>query len=432
MKDYVLKKKKQEKSFKVAKFSVDSSFSSFETLAKLSFHAARLYNSTLYETRQYFFANAEYLNYEEAYHKVKANENYSLLLTDIGQLTIRLVDRDMKSFFALLKLKQQGKYLEKVNIPNYKDKNDGMTFTIHGRSVKIKDGKASFGLTKDFVEKYKLDYKRIEFNIPKHIQYLKSFAQVRIVPKYDGKIFDIEFVYEDTQEKIKLDKTKILSIDMGLDNFATLFSPGLPSEIIDGRKLKSINQYFNKVKAKLQQQYDKTGTSINTRRFIRLSKGRKNRINDFFNKAINHIINKCVQNDIGTLVIGDFSGCKDEINLGSKTNQNFVSIPHGTFKEKLKAKCISIGIDYVLQEESYTSKCSSLDLEEIKKHDEYLGKRIERGLFRTSDGTKINADLNGAVNILRKYKSKSNEDLSLDDVRAVVTPPTRILGSPSL
>lgn len=428
MKEYHVKKKSQEKNLKIAKFSIDSTFSDFDNLSKLSFCAARLYNSALYELRQYFFVNAKYLNYVQNYHKVKDSENYKLLLTDIGQLVIRSVDRDMKSFFALLKLKQNGRYSEKVSLPNYKDKDKGITFAIHGRSVKVKNGKVSFGLTKEFVEKFGLSKNRIEFNIPKYIQHIKTFQQIRIVSRYGGKSFDIEFVYDSPKEMKNLDKNSILSIDLGMDNFATLYSPGSKSEIINGKRLKSVNQYFNKQKTKLQADYNSPKIpDTNTKRFIRLSQGRKNRINDILNKSANHIIKKCLNENLGTLVIGDFSEAKQEINLGRVTNQNFVSIPYYLFKQKLESKCKHYGISYVLQEESYTSKCSSYDLESVEKHENYQGKRIKRGLFRTKDGKLINADLNGAINIYRKYlKSNSKKDLSFNEVRAAVTPPVKV------
>ena len=138
------------------------------------------------------------------------------------------------------------------------------------------------------------------------------------------------------------------------------------------------------------------------------------------------MVKYCLKNDIGNVVIGDFKGIKQEINTGKKNNQNFVSIPYGILKRKLESKCQFYGINYILQEESYTSKCSSLDLEKVVKHENYVGKRIKRGLFRTKEGKLVNADVNGACNIIRKYKSKSGSDLSDTDVSGVINHPVRI------
>ena len=165
----------------------------------------------------------------------------------------------------------------------------------------------------------------------------------------------------------------------------------------------------------------------NTKRFIKLSEYRKNYINNYLNQTVNKVVKYCINNDIGNVVIGDFKEIKQEINLGKKNNQNFVSIPYGILKRKLETKCEFYGINYILQEESYTSKCSSLDLEKICKHEKYIGKRIKRGLFKTANGLLINADVNGSVNILRKYiKSKSGSDLSDTDVSGAISHPVRI------
>ena len=218
-----------------------------------------------------------------------------------------------------------------------------------------------------------------------------------------------------------------LSVDCGLDNLLTCFdSSNQNAFIIDGKPLKSHNHHFNKVKAKLQSTYETNKIKDkNTNRFIKLSEYRKNVINNYFNQTVNKVIKYCINNEIGNIIIGDFKGIKQEINTGKINNQNFVSIPYGILKRKLEAKCNYYGIKYVSQEESYTSKCSALDLEKICKHETYLGKRIKRGLFRSKDNILINADVNGAINILRKYKCKSDRDLSLTDVSGAISHPVR-------
>lgn len=420
--NYTLKpdESQEEKFLQVQKYSIDSSHPFFETIKNISFHAARLYNVGLYSLRQYYFLNNAYLNYAENYHAIKENENYKLLLTDIGQLVIRQIDRDMKSFFALLKLKSKGKYAEQVRLPKYKNKEKGITFPIHGRCIHAEGNKIWFSVTKEFQELYGLSDKRVYLNIPKNIQGQK-FNQIRIVPRYHEQQFDIEFIYEKEREKHQLDSTKAIGIDCGLDNLATVFDPNGESFIIDGRYIKSVNRHYNKEVAKIRSQADIEKRSMNTKRFIRFSNGRNNRIKDYFNKSVKTIVDYCLSHKIGNIVIGDFAGCKNEINLGKITNQNFVSIPFGKFKQILSNACEKHGINYILQEESYTSKCSAFDLEEIRKHENYCGKRIKRGLFRTKTGKLVNADVNGAANILRK----SNLNSSDDKLGAVVTRPFR-------
>lgn len=394
---------------------------------KLSFHCARLYNSCNYIIKEYFDNNNSYLNYNEQYHQVKLSEHYNILITDCSQQIHRIVDKNFKSFFSLLKLKQKGKYSSPVKTPNYLKKEDGWSIFITGRSARIKGNKVYVGLTKKFRELYNITKKDIIFDLPPNIN-VNKLQQLQIKPIYGGNEYEILFCYEKPNDIKQLNKDEYISIDCGLDNLLTTYNTkNHNSFIIDGKPLKSINQHYNKEKAKLQSAYEINKIkNKNTKRFIKLSEYRKNYINNYFNNTVSKVVKYCINNNIGNLVIGDFSGIKQEINTGKKNNQNFVSIPYGILKRKLEAKCNYYGIKYILQEESYTSKCSSLDLEDINKHEVYKGKRIKRGLFKTSEGVLINADVNGACNILRKYKSKSGSDLSDTDVSGVINHPVRI------
>ncbi len=231
--------------------------------------------------------------------------------------------------------------------------------------------------------------------------------------------FDIEFVYKKEFEPISVDKNNYLSIDMGLDNFATCFNSNNGSSfIIDGRYIKSINRHYNKQKAYYQSILDRQNIKV-SKKILNLSRKRYNKINNYFNLAVKHITDYAISNNIGSIIIGDFSDIKRGINIGKKNNpcalhslrENFVSIPYGIFKRKLKSKCEQLGIEYYLQEESYTSKCSYLDNEPVKKHDTYKGKRVKRGLFKTSKGYLINADTNGSANILVKFLTSNSQHL---------------------
>lgn len=395
---------------------------------KLSYHSARLYNSCNYIIKEYFKLNNSYINYNEQYHIIKDNEHYSYLITDSSQQIHRIVDRNFKSFFSLLKLKNKGKYSADVKIPNYLPKEDGWSIFVAGRSARVKGNKVYIGLTKKFRELYNINQKDLILDLPTNLNITK-LQQLQIKPTYGGKQYEILFCYEKPNEIKILNKNNYISLDCGLDNLITTYDTvNNKSFIFDGKPLKSMNQHYNKQKAKLQSKYERNKIKDkNTKRFIKLSEYRKNYINNYLNNTVSKIVNYCVNNDIGTLVIGDFKGVKQEINLGSKNNQNFVSIPFGILKRKLEAKCNYYGINYILQEESYTSKCSALDLETIGKKDKYLGKRIKRGLFKTSNDVLIHADVNGCINILRKYlKSKSGGDLSLTDVSGAINHPVRI------
>lgn len=396
-------------------------------LDKLSYHSARLYNSCNYIIKEYFELNNSYLNYNEQYHRVKLNEHYSILITDSSQQIHRIVDRNFKSFFSLLKLKQKGKYSSPVKIPNYLKKDEGWSIFIAGRSARIKNGKVYVGLSKKFRELYNIDKKDITFDLPPNLVITK-LQQLQIKPTYGGKEYEILFCYEKENDIKSLNKEKYLSIDCGLDNLLTAFnSENKESFIIDGKPLKSINQFYNKTKGKLQSEYERNKVKDkNTKRFIKLAEKRKNVINNYFNNTVNKVVNYCIDNDIANIVIGDFKGIKNGINIGKKNNQNFVSVPFGMLKRKLETKCEYYGINYIQQEESYTSKCSALDLEPVKKHERYVGKRVKRGLFNSANGVLINADVNGAINILRKYKCKSGGDLSLTDVSGAINHPVRI------
>jgi IS605 OrfB family transposase len=194
---------------------------------------------------------------------------------------------------------------------------------------------------------------------------------------------------------------RIASIDIGLNNLATLTSNGAFAPLIlNGKPLKSINQFYNKKKAKLQAALKKEQKT--SRRIQALTHKRNNKVKDYLHQSSRYVMNQLVSNQISVLVIGKNDQWKQEIALGSRTNQNFVQIPHATFIDQLKYKAQLVGIRVVLQEESYTSKCSFLDGESIQKHAEYQGKRIKRGLFRSKNGTVLNADVNGSANILKK------------------------------
>ena len=377
----------------------------YATLRELCRLSKNLYNEALYSVRQYYFAERKYLRYEGNYHTCKSSENYASLHTDIAQQTIKVVDRNFCSFFALLKKAKSGSYqFKQCHIPHYLPK-DGFFSLIIPR-ITVKDGCFAVPMSTSF----RKEHGKVFFNIPKNLEG-KVIKEVRIHPKHNAQFFEIEYVYEQEEYQHDLDSNKFLGIDLGLDNLATCVTNDGASFIIDGKQIKSYNRLYNKENARLASIKDKQGIKGMTKRqYLNLRK-RNRRINHAMSVASSKIIKYCIDHKIGNLVIGYNPMWKKEINIGKTNNQNFVQIPHGTLRSKLQYLCELHGIKYVEQEESYTSKASFFDDDQLPSYNadnpqEYVfsGKRITRGQYRTKSGYVFNADVNGALNILRKCK----------------------------
>jgi len=376
-------------------------------LRELCSLSKNLYNVGLYNIRQYYFVNKLFLKYESNYHVCKTNENYKLLQAGISQQILKIVDRSFKSFFNLIKKAKGGDYrFQQVKIPHYLDKNGLFPLICSLNAINIKDEYFTVALSNEYRKT-----NNVKIKIPCNLTD-KKIKEVRILPRYNGKYFDIQYVYEQEIEDLQLDKNNCLSIDIGLENLATCVDSDGSSFIMDGREIKSINQYYNKRKSKLQSIADKQKYKL-TNRIYRLTEKRNNKTKDILNKTSRHIINYCIDNNIGTIVIGYNEDFKRNINLGKKNNQNFTQISFGKLREKLKYLCERYNMQYVEQEESYTSKASFLDKDEIPKYSlenqtkyKFSGKRIYRGLYKAKSGQIINADVNGACNILNKSKQK--------------------------
>lgn len=210
-------------------------------------------------------------------------------------------------------------------------------------------------------------------------------------------------MYETNQLVINFVKDSFLSCDLGLNNFVTTIDTQSKQPlIINGKGIKSVNQYYNKKTAYLQAIAKKSNNRFITKQLIKLTTFRENKLNDFLHKASNFLVKYCVKHSIETLIIGKNKEWKKEINLGIKNNQSFTSIPYESFISKLAYKCENYGINFILTEESYTSKCDHLANEEMKQQEKYLGKRIKRGLFKSSTNKSLNADVNGAIGIAKK------------------------------
>ena len=396
----------------------------FRNLKYLSHIAKNLTNEAIYNIRQYYFKNKKYLSYNENYKMLKNSENYKKLNSNMAQQILKEVDGSFKSFFGLLKLAKNGQYnFKDIKLPKYLAK-DGFTTLVIG-FVRLKDDI----LVVPYSNSFKKTHQEVKIKLPPVLKD-KKIKEIRIIPKQHSRYFEMQYIYKVEAVQRELNKENVLGIDLGIDNLCTCVTNNGASFIIDGRKLKSINQYYNKINAKLQSIKDKQKTSRTTLRQKRIARKRNNRINDYLSKAARIIINYCLNNDIGKLVLGYNEDFQRNSNIGSINNQNFVNIPYGKLRDKLIYLCKLYGIEFKLQEESYTSKASFFDGDKIPVYDkenpqEYIfsGRRIKRGLYQTSKGYQLNADCNGALNILRKSKVV---DLSVLYNRGELNTPKRI------
>ena len=396
----------------------------FRNLKYLSHIAKNLTNEAIYNIRQYYFKNKKYLSYNENYKILKNSENYKKLNSNMAQQILKEVDGSFKSFFGLLKLAKNGQYdNKKIKLPKYLAK-DGFTTLVIG-FVRLKDDM----LIIPYSNSFRKTHKEIAIKLPPVLKG-KKIKEIRIIPKQYSRYFEIQYTYEVKEIQRELNRENGLGIDLGIDNLCTCVTNTGASFLIDGRKLKSINQYYNKINAKLQSIKDKQKIERTTLRQKRIARKRNNRIEDYLSKVARIIINYCLNNDIGKLVLGYNEDFQRNSNIGSINNQNFVNIPYGKLRDKLIYLCKLYGIEFKLQEESYTSKASFFDGDEIPIYDkenlqEYIfsGKRIKRGLYQTRIGKLINADCNGALNILRKSKVV---DLSILYNRGELNTPKRI------
>lgn len=398
-----------------------------DILTELCHLSKNMFNVGLYTVRQYFFQERKYLNYESNYHLCKENENYKLLATDCGQQTLKYVDRTFKAFFKLLSLKREGAYQEKVNLPRYlpKDGHFPLIIPIRKRHNFAKD---DWKFKIPTSRKYSRDKGSVYITIPPNRRECR-IKEIRILPKQKGKFLDAAFVYESSDEQINVDDKNAVSIDLGLNNLATVVSTTDESFIIDGRWLKSKNQWFNKRRAKLIHHKDKQGITGLTKQEAWLSYRRKNQVNDYLNKSARYIINYCISRKIGTIIVGYNPTLKQSTNLGKRNNQNFVQIPIFTLRAKLESLSGRYGLNYIEQEESYTSKASAVDRDRMPVYNadnpvkpKFSGRRVKRGLYKTASGHLVNADCNGSLNIGFKSKHKGFGRVS----RVCLSQPVRV------
>lgn len=352
------------------------------------YQAKNVYNEANYIVRQEFINNKTWIRSNQLDKIMQKYNCYYELGSQASQNTLRLLDKNWSSFFVAIKCwsKKKGEgYFGKPGLPNYKDKNGRSILMLKNIQCKIENSIIYFSW-KPFNK-----FSGIKTNV------VGKLMQIRFVPS--GGCYFMEIVYETEVLDSISNSFKIIGIDLGIDNFATISNNiGIQPIIINGKSIKSINQYYNKKKAEIQSE-TKMGWN---NRLQNLTDKHQRKLDYFMHKISKVVVNYCLDYGIDYIVIGKNNEWKDEINIGRKNNQNFVCIPYENFIAKLDYKCQNKNINLIKTEERYTSGTSFLDNELPIKENYNKNRRITRGLFRSNNGRLINADLNGSCQIIRK------------------------------
>ena len=389
----------------VEKHIISKGHESYEEIDHIAFLSKNLYNRANYIIRQEFIKtskeceegklpHAKWIRYNELQKMMQVNKepDYTALPAKVSQHVLKTLDKNWKSFFVSIKdwKRHPAKYTGRPKLPRYKHKTEGRNILIYTVQA----------IGKIALKQYILNLSGTKINL--RILHNK-INQARIVPMSNDR-YKIEVVYDKEIKDEKLNEKNISGTDIGVNNLAAVTSNlRVVPILINGRPLKSINQYFNKRKAELVSDLMKLNPDRRTTKKIdNLTHKRNCKIEDYMHKASRFEIDYLKSIGAGTLVIGKNPFWKQDVNIGSKNNQNFVSIPHARYIEMLKYKAELIGMRVIVREEAHTSKCSFLDEEKVGHHEKYAGRRVKRGLFKSANGTKINADCNGSGNIVRK------------------------------
>ncbi len=371
----------------------------FAAIDQAAFASKNLYNQANYQIRQAFLHEGKYLPYVEIFHRLKHHEAYCALPRKVSNSILIQLHKNWVAFFKANEAYQEdpSRFVGRPKIPGYKDKEKG-------RNILIYDMQA---ISKRALKRGMCAPSGLGIEIPTK-QTRKSIDQVRIVPRLDG--YMVEVVYQKAEEQLSGDPSLLAALDLGVNTLAAVTSlkQGFKPLLVNGRPLKSVNQYYNKQRAYHQKLLAKT-KRFTSRQLDRMTTKRNRRVNAYLHTASRRIINLLVEEGIGRIVVGKNPLWKQEVEMGRKNNQEFVQIPHARFIEMLTYKAKLVGIQVVVQEESYTSKASFLDRDSIPTYDpkraekpRFSGKRETRGLYRALNGRRIHADINGSYNIARK------------------------------
>jgi putative transposase len=362
----------------------------WKAIDQAAFASKNLYNAVSYLKRQAFIHEKTILSLAHVYRAVKQTPEYRALPAKVSNGVLRQVFAAWSSYFAACAEYGQNpaKFLGHPKLPGYLAKDGRNLLSYEDKAFSRNPKSAGLILPSglDMVVQTQQARQRI--------------AMVRIVPKATHYI--VEVIYEQAEQPVAVQLQLVASIDIGVNNLAAITSnkPGFRPLLVNGRPLKSLNQHYNKMRAHRQKALP--GKQETSRFLDHLSDHRTRSIQYYLHVTSRAIVNRLVREGIGTLVIGKNDGWKQEANMGKRNNQTFVFIPHARFIGLLQYKAALVGIQVLLVQESHTSKCSFLDLESIGHHDQYVGKRVKRGLFRSATGRMLNADVNGSYNIMRR------------------------------
>ncbi len=359
-----------------------------------AFLSKNLFNLANYYYRQYFFEYQKKLNFTELYHQVSKSSDYQALPSKVSKQIIRRLDRCWKGYFSALKewKKKPNKFLGKPKIPKYKHKTKGRNILPY--SDESIDKKAlKTGICHLSMSEIKIPTSQTEI------------IEARIVPK--SSCYIIEIVSK-KEEETTTNNQQVAGVDLGVNNLmaVTTNQTGVSPLLIKGRPLKAINTFYNKQRSCLQSQLKNNHNKSNSHRLKKLTHKRNCRVENYLHTASKRVIDWCINQEIGILIIGQNQTWKQEIKLGKKKNQNFVNIPHSRLIEMLTYKAKLRGIKVIITEESYTSQSSCLDGDNLPKYGDkktkFSGKRVTRGLYKTRENKLLNADVNGSLNIIKK------------------------------
>lgn len=382
---------------RVEKHIIKTNDKYYNMLDEFCFKSKKLYNQANYIIRQEFINNGNWIRYDELDKVLKKEGNNfdykNMPLASTSQQCLRLLDKNWKSFFRAIKdyNKNPNKYLGRPKLPKYKSKNGRNILILTNQNCKINKG-------------------IIKFPKPFKGFYLKSkvngLQQVRFIPKDKYIIVEVVYKVDDVEELI--DNGRYVGIDLGLDNFATITNNcGLIPLVINGKGLKSINQYYNKQMSHYRSIAKRVNKLDYTNKMRKLTFKRNNKVEDYIHKASRFVVDYCRNNEINTIIIGNNKNWKQNSKMSKKVNQNFISIPHSSFIQKVQYKAEEFGIKVIIIEESYTSGTSFLDNELPIKENYNKSRRKYRGLFVSNEGIKINADVNGSYQIIKKVFPKA-------------------------
>ncbi|MEB3278263.1 MAG: transposase [Lyngbya sp.] len=383
----------------------------------------KLTNCGIYYARQLYFKTHKIIGKFDLEKEYKSNKHDQVLYSQAAQQILRSVAECFKSFKELSKKYRKGELTDKPRLPKYRKKGGLCLATYPKQALKQVDNKIRIPLGKTVKRWFGIDSFYIP--MPSNLRF-QEIKELRILPK--NKCFYVEFIYELELVKTEVNDDYVLGIDPGLNNWLTGISNLGTSFIIDGKHLKSVNCWYNKQVATLKEGKPQGFWST---QLAKITEKRNRQMRDAVNKAARLVVNHCLEHHIGVVVFGWNKEQKKESNLGKRNNQSFVSIPTAKLKERIKQLCEQYGLEFIETEESYTSKASFLDNDLLPIFGEKpegwqpSGKRTKRGLYYTAQNQYINADANGAANIIRKVSTTLNFDLSRVS-RGVLTRPQKL------